>query len=110
MLTEHLGDALRECPKNSGKKWLDSYAEHLCRTYGAARVELTGHLHNLPTQGEVRDGIKLNNPESYESEVSGCSNARRIESRDRVTSRTAQSVAADWNRFWYTPAGRRCWA
>ncbi len=46
---------------------LESYAEHLCRKYGAARVELTGHLHMLPTREDVRNGVKLNNPESYES-------------------------------------------
>jgi hypothetical protein len=63
MLTEHLRDA----PEALRQEMLESYAEHLCRTYGAARVELTGHLHNLPTREDVRNGIKLNNPESYES-------------------------------------------
>jgi hypothetical protein len=63
MLTEHL----REAPDELRQEMLQSYAEHLCRKYGAARIELTGHLHNLPTREDVRNGIKLNNPESYES-------------------------------------------
>ncbi len=68
MLTEHLADTLREAPEDLQQVWLDSYAEHLCRKYTAARVELIGHVHGLPSREDVRSGIKLNDPASYESE------------------------------------------
>jgi hypothetical protein len=67
MLTEHLRDA----PEELQKEWLASFAEHLCRKYGAVRVKLTGQLHNLPTMEAVRDGMQLNDPASYESEAFG---------------------------------------
>jgi hypothetical protein len=63
MLTEHLADA----PEELQQDWLKSYAAHLRRKYGAVRVKLTGQLHNLPTREAVRNGIKLNDPASYES-------------------------------------------
>ena len=71
MLTEHLGDTLREAPEEMQKEWLASYAEHLCRKYGAKRVKLTGQIHNLATMDEIRDGKQLNDPASYESEELG---------------------------------------
>jgi len=71
MLTEHLRDALRDAPEELQQEWLESYAEHLCRKYGAARVKLTGQLHNLPSMDMVKDGVRLNDPESYESELLG---------------------------------------
>ena len=67
MLTEHLRDA----PEELQKEWVESYAEHLCWKYGAARVKLTGQLHNLPSMEMVRDGVRLDDPESYESELFG---------------------------------------
>ena len=55
MLTEHLHDAqLRDAPDELLQEWLDSYAEHICRKYGAVRVKLTGHLHGLPSREDVR--------------------------------------------------------
>jgi hypothetical protein len=67
MLTEHL----REAPDDLQQQWVESYAEHLCRKYGAARVKLTGQLHYLPSMDDIREGKRLNEPESYESEVFG---------------------------------------
>jgi hypothetical protein len=64
MLTEYLRDADEDLQGKS----LVSYAEHLRRKYDAVRVKLTGHLHNLPTMEDVRDGVRLNDPASYESE------------------------------------------
>jgi len=68
MLTEHLADTLRDAPEEIGQEWLDSYAEHLCRKYGAARVELIGHVHALPSREDVQSGVRLNDPASYASE------------------------------------------
>ena len=67
MLTEHLRDA----PESIQQEWLESHAEHLCRKYQAARVKLTGHLHDLADAEAVRNGTKLNDPGSYESESFG---------------------------------------
>jgi len=67
MLTEHLRDA----PEALQKEWLDSFAEHIGRKYGAARVSLTGQIHNLPTAEMVRGGVKLDDPSSYENEEFG---------------------------------------
>ena len=39
--------------------------------YGAVRVKLTGHVHGLPSREDVLNGIKLNDPESYESSEFG---------------------------------------
>jgi hypothetical protein len=71
MLTEHMRDALRDAPQAIQDEWLSSYAEHLCRKYGAARVKLTGQLHNLPTAEMVQEGVRLDDPETYESELLG---------------------------------------
>lgn len=67
MLTEHLRDA----PEEIQQEWVKSYADHLRRKYGAARVKLTGQLHGLPSREDVRNGIKLNDPASYESSEFG---------------------------------------
>ncbi len=71
MLTEHMRDALRDAPEEQQKEWLASYADHLCRKYKAARVSLTGQIHNLPTMEAVRSGMRLDDPASYESESFG---------------------------------------
>jgi len=63
MLTEHMRDA----PEEIQQEWVGSYAQHLCRKYGAARVTLTGQLHNLPTMEMVRAGVRLDDASSYES-------------------------------------------
>ncbi len=67
MLTEHMKDA----PEDLRTEWVASYAEHLCRKYGAARVSLTGQIHNLPTTEMVRAGVRLDDPASYEDEPLG---------------------------------------
>lgn len=67
MLTEHMKDA----PAELKDEWVASYAEHLCRKFGATRVTLTGQIHNLPTMEMVRSGIRLDDPASYEDESLG---------------------------------------
>jgi hypothetical protein len=67
MLTEQMKDA----PEELRDKWLGSYAEHICRKFGAARVRLTGQTHHLPTMEMVRAGVRLDDPSSYEDEDLG---------------------------------------
>jgi hypothetical protein len=67
MLTEHMKVATEELRQ----AWLGSYAEHLCRKYGATKVSLTGQIHNLPTMEMVRNGVRLDDPASYEDEALG---------------------------------------
>jgi len=62
---------LVEAPDELMDEWVSSYADHIRRKYGAARVKLTGHVHGLPSREEVRDGRKLNDPASYESSEFG---------------------------------------
>jgi hypothetical protein len=65
MLTEHMRDA----PEELQQDWVASYAEHLCRKYGATQVSLTGQIHNLATMEMVRGGKRLDDPTSYENRV-----------------------------------------
>jgi hypothetical protein len=67
MLTEQMKDA----PAELRDEWLGSYAEHICRKYGAARVRLTGQTHHLPTMEMIRSGVRLDDPSSYEDEDLG---------------------------------------
>jgi hypothetical protein len=67
MLTEQMKDA----PAELQQEWVGSYAEHLCRKYGAARVKLTGQIHHLPTMEMVRKGVRLDDPSSYDDEELG---------------------------------------
>jgi hypothetical protein len=67
MLTEHMRDA----PEPIQKEWINSYAEHLCRKYGAVRVSLMGQIHNLATPEMVRGGTRLDDASSYENEDFG---------------------------------------
>ena len=67
MLTEQMKDA----PAELRDQWLGSYAEHIGKKYGAARVRLTGQTHHLPTMEMVREGVKLDDPSSYENEDLG---------------------------------------
>lgn len=72
MLTEHLHAAqLSDAPEELQQEWVNSYAAHLRRKYGAVRVKLTGHLHGLPSREDVRNGRKLNDPASYDSSEFG---------------------------------------
>jgi hypothetical protein len=67
MLTEQMKDA----PAELRDQWLGAYAEHIGKKYGAARVRLTGQTHHLPTMEMVREGVKLDDPSSYENEDLG---------------------------------------
>ena len=67
MLTEHMNDA----PEDLEPLWHRSYAEHIAREQGAARVELFQQTHNLPTMERVRGGGRLDDPESYEERELG---------------------------------------
>jgi hypothetical protein len=67
MLTEHMNDS----PPEIQKVWFNSYAQHLCRKYGATRVSLTRQMHYLPTMEMVRNGVRLDNPASYEEQPLG---------------------------------------
>jgi hypothetical protein len=67
MLTEQMKDA----PAELQQEWVGSYAEHLGRKYGAVRVKLTGQIHHLPTMEMVREGMRLDDPSSYEDEDLG---------------------------------------
>jgi hypothetical protein len=72
MLTEHLHAAqLRDAPDELLDEWVKSYADHIRAKYGAVRVKLTGHVHGIPSREDVRNGIKLNDPASYESSEFG---------------------------------------
>ena len=63
MLTEFLNFAPQTGPDET--PWVRTYAEHLGQRYGAERVTLRRQLHYLPTMEAVRNGIRLDNPESY---------------------------------------------
>jgi hypothetical protein len=67
MLTEHTRDA----PEELKQEWLGSYAEHICQKYGATQVTLTGQIHSLPTMEMVRNGVRLDDPSSYQNESLG---------------------------------------
>jgi hypothetical protein len=67
MLTEHMNDA----PEDLQKVWHTSYAQHIAREQRAARVRLIQQTHNLPTTERVRNGGRLDDPESYEERELG---------------------------------------
>ncbi len=67
MLTEHMNDA----PEDVAGMWHASYAEHIARDFDAVRVRLMQQTHNLPTMERVRDGGRLDDPESYEERELG---------------------------------------
>ena len=67
MLTEHMNDA----PEDMAGLWHASYAEHILREQGAVTVRLIQQTHNLPTMERVRDGGRLDDPESYEERELG---------------------------------------
>jgi hypothetical protein len=67
MLTEHMDLAAPEIQD----QWYASYAEHIAHAYGAKRVRLTRLIHYLPTMEEVRSGVALDDPGSYEEEPLG---------------------------------------
>jgi hypothetical protein len=67
MLTEHMRDATEELQA----LWQDSYAQQIGRETGAKLVRLTGQSHLLPSMERVREGGRLNDPESYEDHPLG---------------------------------------
>lgn len=67
MLTEHMNQA----PDELRESWHRSYALHLGREHGTSKVSLTRQTHNLPTMEMVRDGVKLDDPSSYEEQPLG---------------------------------------
>jgi hypothetical protein len=67
MLTERMN----ESPEELEQAWYRSYAEHIGHKYKASQVSLTRVTHYLPTMEMVRDGVRLNHPESYEEEPLG---------------------------------------
>lgn len=67
MLTEHMRDA----PEELRAQWHESYARHIGREYGARRVRLTQVTHLLPTMERIRDGGRLDDPESFEGQPLG---------------------------------------
>jgi hypothetical protein len=62
LLTEHIAVA----PPDLQRHWYISYARHLCRRYGAAKVRLTRLTHVPPNMEMVRNGTRLDDPETYE--------------------------------------------
>jgi hypothetical protein len=67
MLTEHMNQA----PEELRESWYRSYAMHLGRKYGATTVGLARQTHFLPTMEMVRNGVKLDDPTSYEEQPLG---------------------------------------
>jgi len=67
MLTEHMSDASEELEH----LWHESYAEHIAREHGAARVSLIQQTHKLSSMERIRDGGRLDDPESYEERELG---------------------------------------
>lgn len=67
MLTEHMEQA----PEPFRQLWYRSYAEHVGHKYGATSVSLTKQTHGMPTTEMVRNGMKLDDPASYQEQPLG---------------------------------------
>lgn len=67
MLTEQMTIA----PPELEGRWYASYAQHLGRAHGAVRVGLTRQTHFLPTMEMVRQGVRLDDPASFEEQPLG---------------------------------------
>ncbi len=67
MLTEHMSKA----PEEFRDLWNRSYADHLGHEHGATQVELTQQTHLLSSMERVREGGRLDDPESYEDHFLG---------------------------------------
>jgi hypothetical protein len=67
MLTEHMKNASEELEPI----WYESYAQHIGRQYGAAKVRLIKQTHLLPTRDYILEGGRLTDPVSYEDEPLG---------------------------------------
>jgi hypothetical protein len=53
------------------KHWYESYARHLCRRYGAAKVRLTRLTHYPPSIEMFKNGTRLDDPLNYEESSLG---------------------------------------
>jgi hypothetical protein len=62
---------MSDAPAEFQPLWHDSYAQHIGSEFGATRVRLTQQTHLLPTMERVRDGGRLDDPESYEPQPLG---------------------------------------
>jgi hypothetical protein len=67
MLTEHMSRS----PDEFREQWHQSYAQHIGRRFGAARVRLTQQTHLLSSMERIREGGRLSDPESYEEQPLG---------------------------------------
>ena len=61
LLTEHIGIA----PQAYTDKWYKSYAQHLCKKYGASKVHLTHVIHAAMPMEMFRNGGRLDDPFTY---------------------------------------------
>jgi hypothetical protein len=62
LLTEHIG----VMPEEVRSEWYRSYARHLCRRHGAAKVHLVLMMHFPMDMEEVRAGGRLDDPLTYQ--------------------------------------------
>ena len=67
MLTEHMSRS----PEELRDQWHDSYAQHIGHAYGASRVKLIQQTHLLSSVERIREGRRLDDPESYEDHPLG---------------------------------------
>ncbi|MFO0892598.1 MAG: hypothetical protein U0790_26080 [Isosphaeraceae bacterium] len=67
MLTEHMNDA----PEELAGLWHRSYAEQIGRETGASEVRLIKQTHLLSSMERIREGGRLDDPESFEDEPLG---------------------------------------
>jgi hypothetical protein len=67
MLSEHMNIA----PDEIRQDWYRSYAEHIAHRYGATRVGLTRLTHRLATPEMVRNGVRLDDPASFDEQPLG---------------------------------------
>jgi hypothetical protein len=67
MLTEHMSRS----PEEFRDRWHESYARHIGSEFGATRVKLTQQTHLLSSMERIREGGRLNDPESYENHPLG---------------------------------------
>ena len=61
LLTEHIGIA----PQAYTEKWYQSYAQHICKKYGAAKVHLIQVLHGAMPMEMFRAGTRLDAPFTF---------------------------------------------
>ncbi len=67
MLTERMSEA----PEGLEELWQESYAHRIAQEHDAVKVTLFERIHQLPTMEKVREGGRLDEPESYDEEELG---------------------------------------